>query len=447
MKSVKRDYLLRRRKDNPGSRTSTLLIKEEPASPLLLLEKSVKLKRSPKIVQVSNASPNVPKRTETKRFVCEYCNYATENNSYLRQHIRRHTGEKPYACDFEGCSFRFVCKSDLKEHKYSHAPGTKPFPCDVAGCPFRGTKMKHLKQHMNGVNGHPTEINKPYACDFEGCSFRSSSKSYLAVHGRKVHALGETKLVCKYCGVYVNKGVLKNHIMRHIGDKPYNACDFKGCLYQSVSKDDLTKHKFIMHAPDTKHHVCQHCGHATQCARTLREHLKRHTCENVCDYKDCQYRCASTGGLKSHKYLMHMGKPFSCDLCSFRTAEQGNLKRHRITHLHKTDVHRVQKYNELCPFQFLANDRKEGITKKGNEVEVDAKKLLKADSTNLEGNSKFTSKEDSESKVDSEVDSEDLDSDSVKEDVLRDELKKVVCSRYTISNKGSSADVFVISGN
>ena len=165
MKSVKRDYLLRRRKDNPGSRTSTLLIKEEPASPLLLLEKSVKLKRSPKIVQVSNASPNVPKRTETKRFVCEYCNYATENNSYLRQHIRRHTGEKPYACDFEGCSSQFVCKGGLKEHKYLHAPGTKPFPCDVAGCSFRGTKKRHLKNHMNR---HATESNKRHACDFEG---------------------------------------------------------------------------------------------------------------------------------------------------------------------------------------------------------------------------------------------------------------------------------------
>ena len=45
-----------------------------------------------------------------------------------------HTGEKPYACDWDGCNQRFShLKSDLKKHKRIHT-GEKPYACDWDGC-------------------------------------------------------------------------------------------------------------------------------------------------------------------------------------------------------------------------------------------------------------------------------------------------------------------------
>jgi hypothetical protein len=51
-----------------------------------------------------------------RRYNCEVCNKKFTRPSTLRTHMNSHTGERPFACEMEGCGWRFTVLSNLKRH-------------------------------------------------------------------------------------------------------------------------------------------------------------------------------------------------------------------------------------------------------------------------------------------------------------------------------------------
>ncbi|XP_064092807.1 zinc finger and BTB domain-containing protein 14-like isoform X20 [Macrobrachium nipponense] len=84
-------------------------------------------------------SDNIP----VKRHKCPYCEYSTDIASNLSNHVRMHTGEKPFSCSY--CSLRFSHRSNLKSHIRTHT-GEKPYACSL--CSYRTNRSTTLKTHV-----------------------------------------------------------------------------------------------------------------------------------------------------------------------------------------------------------------------------------------------------------------------------------------------------------
>ncbi|XP_028832855.1 putative zinc finger and SCAN domain-containing protein 5C isoform X2 [Denticeps clupeoides] len=145
--------------------------------PVIMVEASSRRQKGLRLWRAGGAPSTVTKATVGKQhmYSCSFCQKSFVRLSQLKEHLRSHTGEKPFSC--MQCGRRFTKHCNLIRHAVVHS-GEKPYRCVQCGkCFTQSSSLKsHQRTHMveRGLAGLPC-----------GVGLELHDPEHLRSHGRK----------------------------------------------------------------------------------------------------------------------------------------------------------------------------------------------------------------------------------------------------------------------
>ena len=289
------------------------------------------------------------KVSSSKKLFCSYCQKEFSKAFDLDQHVRSHTGEKPYQCVI--CGRGFAQKSNVKKHMATHKvwplqhntlPSSQTslisetkssYQCQY--CKHNFTKYTDFKTHLKTHEDH-----KSYKCQVSGCGQLFQDLDMFLDHS----SLHDNKQFrCHVCShVFGDLGQLNLHSYAHLTDEQTREKQFFQC---SKCKNKYTSIEALNHHMDTATHSfnCDICDKEFSAERLLRKHLAVTHSEAMFECKVCKKKMKNETYLKSHM-LIHSGElPYECNVCDAKFNRKDKLKRHILIHSEEKQF--------KCPFR------------------------------------------------------------------------------------------------
>ncbi|KAL0994302.1 hypothetical protein UPYG_G00120430 [Umbra pygmaea] len=196
------------------------------------------------------------------------------------------------------------------------------YPCHICGKKFRSRGF--LKIHMRN---HPDHVlKKKYQCT--DCDFTTNKKVNFHSHleGHKLTVKSErvpevpefTRRYCVESPLSSNKLILRDQ-------KPPT---WRHCDYETAEQGLLNRHLLAVHS-NTFAHVCVECAKGFRHPSELKKHMRTHTGARPYRCQHCDFRCADQAKMKTHITSKHaMVLPFKCAHCPQAFPDDRELQKH-----------------------------------------------------------------------------------------------------------------------
>ncbi|XP_072941167.1 uncharacterized protein [Epargyreus clarus] len=339
---------------------------------------------------------------------CRVCSKKISTASYMKIHMRTHTGERPFKCYI--CDSGFITSSKMHRHVLTHATvhngeyirlwpkipnlpcrvcskkistasymkihmrthtGERPFKCYICDSGFiTSSKMhRHVLTHATVHNDGTIEIKKeePKEEPKEGVKEEEDKKNKEDEEGTKKPVKGRRKFgmkrgadakkrphACEFCQQrFLHLETLQVHKMSHKGEAIVYKCQF--CLLEMENDEALKSHEATHDGP--KPYVCTICGKGYKKRETMVYHRKHHKPDAV----------------------------YACALCSKSFSTKCKLQRHALTH--RRERYSLRYECPVCAHMFhtkyhvrmhLATHQREGLIVEQNRNEILAMVLQNA---------------------------------------------------------------------
>lgn len=273
-------------------------------------------------------------KPKAQKLKCSYCDKSFTKNFDLQQHIRSHTGEKPFQCI--ACGRAFAQKSNVKKHMQTH----KVWPPGRSGGTVSRNSVTVQVMALN-PNQKEGEENTGLGQTLSSAPQPQALPAAAEDEGDKLETkqvvLIDSSYLCQFCpNKFSTYFQLKSHMTQHKNEQVYK-CVVASCAQTFPKLDTFLEH--IKSHQEELSYRCHLCGKDFPSLYDLGVHQYSHSLlpqhsprKDSTVYKcvKCVNRYSTPGALEHH--LQTATHNFPCPHCQKVFPCERYLRRHLPTH-------------------------------------------------------------------------------------------------------------------